>query len=247
MEHNIILYDRLTVVFGIAAVIFLIVTVIFYIVYGIKAIIRKRLGLTQKQELRRMQRQAEEAQEASHKKLHGQMFMSEEKPLTRSRHRETPYQREDEKPVRTESILETLEHEQEMVRKEKEERLAYAYDNETIILGDGGTTDVPEADTQTEMLGTDGATDVLGADAKTVMLGDDGATEMLQVDAQTEMLGDAASADSIYLEETAPTSVLDTSKGIHQPHEGLSDGEALPEQFTLFKHIMMIHTDELIA
>lgn len=220
MEHNIILYDRLTVVFGIAAVIFLIVTVIFYIVYGIKAIIRKRLGLTQKQELRRMQRQAEEAQEASHKKLHGQMFMSEEKPLTRSRHRETSYQREDEKTVRTESILETLEHEQEMVRKKKEERLAYAYDNETIILGDGGTTDVPEADTQTEMLGTDGATDVLG---------------------------DAASADSIYLEETAPTSVLDTSKGIHQPHEGLSDGEALPEQFTLFKHIMMIHTDELIA
>lgn len=268
MGLTIIFYDRLTIVFGVAAIVFLVATVILYVVYGMKAIIRKRLGLTQKQALRRMRRQAEEAEQASHKKLHGLMFTEAERPHTRSRHREVTGHKEETAPVRAESILETLEREQEMARKKKEDRLAYAYDSETVVLGAdvqtvmlgaGGQTDVSEADAETMMLGAGGQIDVSEADAETMMLGADGETDvlgadgqtaMLDADGQTDVLGaDGQQAALVYrdMEEAAQTSVLGAQNIADGTSDTADDAGTVPEQFTLLRHIMMIHTDEMIA
>lgn len=67
MEQNIALYENLALIFGVAAGVFLIASIVLCIAFDVKNVISKQLGLTEKQALKRMQKDAEAAEKTTKK------------------------------------------------------------------------------------------------------------------------------------------------------------------------------------
>lgn len=245
MEQGIALYENLTVISGIVAAVFLVVSVILYFAFDIKSIISKRLGLTEKKELKRMQADAEAAEKAARKRVQGaRAVASGSARSTRHSHgAEKPHNVEDvhstEVRKKPESILATLAAEQENERMMQEAMAA------TMSKNAGYSGDL--ADSETTKLDTDSETTKLDIDSETTQLGFDDETSRL-VDSsigswQQRQFTDAPdgielgeSGDTVVLHEEAETAVLSQNADAY-PHG----------QFMLVRHIMLIHTDEVIA
>ena len=230
MEQSIALYENLTVISGIVAAVFLVVSVILYFAFDIKSIICKRLGLTEKKELKRMQADAEAAEKATRKRVQGARAVAS--GLTRP----TRPSHGAQKP---ESILETLAAEQENERMMQEAIAATISKNAGYSgdLADSETTKLC-TDSETTKLNMDSETTQLGFDDETSRLGDSftGSWQQRQSTDAPDGIELAESGDTVVLHEEAETAVLSPNT------DACSHG-----QFMLVRHIMLIHTDEAIA
>ncbi len=68
METSISLYENLTLIFGIAGGVMLVLSVVLFFVYNMKNVISKALGVTEKQELKKIKARAKATEKASRKK-----------------------------------------------------------------------------------------------------------------------------------------------------------------------------------
>ena len=240
MEQSIALYENLTVIFGIAAIVLLIVSIVLYFTFDMKSVISKRLGLTERQALKRMQADAEAAEKATKKQAYRVRQIvsgiASTRDIAKKKHHDAAAEK---KP---DNNLAALEAEQENERLMQEAMAATASKNAsyagafldaetTQLSGDSETTQL-SADTETMQLSADSETTQLSADTETTQLHADSETSRLYASDDMEW---EESKDTVVLHEEAMTGVL-------------SSNAAVPnKQFMLVRHIMLIHTDEVIA
>lgn len=266
MEQSIALYENVAVIFGIAAVVFLIVSLVLYFKFDMKSIISKRLGLSEKRALKRMQADAEAAEQAAKKRVQGAANISSGAAPTGDVRQKQSHSDAGQK--KRESILATLAAEQENERLMQMAMAASASkntgyaggvgDSETTQLGLDSETSKLDLDSETMQLGLDIETTSLVEDEGTIKLsGDDETTRLYTSDEvskrpysgsqngswQQRQLTDAP--DGMELEESGDTVVL------HEEAETAVLSQNAPsysnKQFMLIRHIMLIHTDEVIA
>lgn len=223
MERNIILYENLTLIFGIASAVFLIISIALYFIYDMKNVISRRLGLTEKQALRRMQANAEAAEKATKKRVRR---VREMMSVTESNRNDAEGKQRDIAPTKkSDSILAALDAEQENEWLMREAMAAAASKNASYA----GVS----VDAETTQLSADTETTQLSADMETTQLHADAETSQLYVSDDIEW---EESPDTTVLHEEAETGVLSSNAAVQTN-----------KQFMLIRHIMLIHTDEVIA
>ena len=220
MEHNLLFYERLTQIFGIAGVIFLIAAVVLFFVFDIKGIISKLLGLTQKQALKKMHDEAKATEKAAKK-----VQELKKKGVGSS--------------VRRGQTAETAVPSSRVPGQDDETTILPSgvpgQDDETTILSTG----VPGQDDETTIL----PSGVPGQDDETTIL----STGVSAQDDETEVLRQVPekkfteAPEGFRSEEIGNTGVLNDDAVTTVLNENTTTAG-----FTMVRHIMMIHTDEVI-